>query len=73
MLSLRAEELKALTEPDVTSTAGTAKSALEIRGWTQRRPLDRKKVEGWARVAARSIDLVDMRSSGGRRVVLEED
>lgn len=68
MFRLRAEELKALTELEETITAGTAKSALEMRGWTQRRPLERKKVKGFARVATRSRELVDMRTGGGGRV-----
>ena len=67
--SWRAEELKELAEPEETITAGTTKRALELRGLRQRRPLARKKVEGWARVATRSSEVDDMRRGGGGRVV----
>lgn len=43
--SLRTEVLKVLAEPEVTITAGTAKNALELRGFRLRMPLERKKVE----------------------------
>jgi hypothetical protein len=41
---LRTEVLKVLAEPEVTITAGTAKNALELRGFRLRMPLERKKV-----------------------------
>ena len=46
--------LKLLTEPEVAIRAGTAYRAFELRGVRLRRPLERKKVDGWARAAIRS-------------------
>lgn len=69
---MRLEVLKELAEPEDTTTAGTAKRALELRGFRLRRPLARKKVEGVARVATRSSEVDDMRRSGGGRVLMEE-
>jgi hypothetical protein len=53
--------LKLLTEPEVAIRAGTAYSALELRGVRLRRPLARKKVDGCARAAIRSIEVDDIR------------
>ena len=46
--------LKLLTEPEVAIRAGTAYRTFELRGVRLRRPLERKKVDGWARAAIRS-------------------
>jgi NOL1/NOP2/fmu family ribosome biogenesis protein len=61
--------LKVLAVPEVAIRAGTAKRAFEQRGVRLRRPLARKKVEGWARAARRSIEVEDIRKDGIADVV----
>jgi len=62
--------LKLLADPDVAMRAGTAYRALELRGVRLRRPLARKKVEGFARAATRSIEVEDIRKDDGELELL---